>query len=682
MKNLILRRLALLLAVCLLLSAVPFAAAAEDCSHSSTTKYYTINENGSGAHQKTEICNNNDCNETLFDDSEFCVDMDNNGECDKCAAIMPEIPLCQHDDTTGSFKANYDGTHTIALVCNTCEADLIELEKDCADDDADGLCDSCNAEMPEPTNAVLSCEQSGTTVNGSSGELIFTLEGVDTEDVEWTFTASGSASPVLENDTDSGLIGVANVYAQNGHGAAIVTATAKWDGGQVRGAAAISFCERETYTVQVAEGVKAFRFMQTKVLSSVTGVAANKVDACSLYRLLTDGCGTYVKLYEDSKLNSRVATITARTTDKTKQYDPEGYNTYSIAGLNSLTFTVTGEGTYELKYEIQEKVGSYYLTTTRGVIDIVCGTPKDKDVNMTYYTASGEAVSFDLTDFISFWEDNRLTRSEELRFVQFDVDEKATGVLYLDSTLRGIVSEDYKFFANLKNEQTIGAGFYELDGVTYRPDPREEAYTEQVTFTAYGRNNGVVRGAIEVVVGEKLPFTDVTAEDWFHEEVTYVFARGIMNGISDTEFDPDGTLTRGMVVTMLHRAAGEPEATVKADFSDVTEEAWYADAVAWAAENNIVNGMGDGTFAPDANITRQQLCAILYRYAAFDLLDTNTGDTDLGAYADRRSIADYAVDAMTWAVYHQILAGTDNYLHPTADATRAQAAVAFCRLLK
>lgn len=680
MRKHILRQLSVLLALVLLLGAMPLAAAAGDCSHSSTTKYYTANEDG--AHLKTVVCNNNACGATIVNEDEFCIDMDNDRECDKCEAIMPDYPLCYHDDNTGSFKAIGNGIHLICLVCDTCAAELIEYEEDCADKDNDELCDSCDAEMPAPSNAVLSCEQSGSTVSGSTAEVVFTLSGVDTEDVEWTFAASGSAAPELENDTDTGLTGVASVRTGNGNGVAIITATAKWNGGQVSGATAISFCQRQSYTVQVKKDSKAFRFMQTAVFDSVTGVAPSKLDVTSLYKLLTDGCGTYVRLYEDSKLNERVATISYRTTDKEKQYDPEGYNTYGIASLNNLIFTITGEGTYELKYEILEKVGSLLLPTTRGVIDIVTGTPKDLDVDLHYRTTAGEPVSFDLTDFISFWEDNRISTSEELRFVQFDIDEKATGVLYLDDSLRGIVSENYKFFANLQKEETLAAGYYELDGITYRPDPREEAYTEEITFTAYGRRNGVVRGAITVTVGEKMAFTDVSSKDWFYEEVSYVFSQGIMNGVTDTEFDPNGTLTRGMVVTMLHRAAGAPDATVKADFTDVEGGAWYADAVAWAAETGIVNGMGDGTFAPETDITREQLAAILYRYAGHALLDTNTGDASVEGFADHRNIADYAKDAMTWAVYHQIMNGSDNYLTPAADATRAQAAVAFCRLLK
>lgn len=678
MRKNILRKLSALLALVLLLGAMPFAAAAGDCSHNSTSKYYTANEDG--AHLKTVVCNNNACGEVLVNEDEFCIDMNDDHECDKCEAIMPDYPLCDHDDNTGSFVANNDGTHTILLVCDVCDAELIEYEEDCADKDADGKCDSCDAEMITDSEVVMSCAQSGITVSGNTAELVFELEGVDTDDVEWTFEASGSAYPELDNTTDSGLTGVVGVSADKG--VAVVTATATWDGGQVRGAAAISFCDRQSYTAEVKKDTKAFRFMQTKVLESVSNVASSKVDNYSLYKLLTDGCGTYVKLYEDSKLNERVATISYRTTDKEKQYDPDGYNTYSIAALNNLTFTIIGEGTYELKYEILEKVGSYMLPTTRGTIDIVTGVPKDLDVDLHYRTTTGEPVSFDLTDFISFWEDNRVSKSEELRFVQFDIDENAVGVLYLDDSLRGTVSDKYKFFANLNKEETLGAGYYELDGVTYRPDPREEAYTEEITFTAYGRRNGVVRGTITVVVDEPMAFTDVTSKDWFYEEVSYVFAEGIMNGVSDTEFDPNGTLTRGMVVTMLHRVAGEPEATVKADFTDVADGAWYADAVAWAAETGIVNGMGDGTFAPETDITREQLAAIMYRYAGHALLDVNTGATTLDGFADHRNVATYATEAMTWAVYHQIMNGSDNYLTPAADATRAQAAVAFCRLLK
>ena len=672
--------LSLLLALCLLFGAVPVALADTTCDHSSTGVYYTANDDGT--HQLVVYCQSETCGKIVYEDVENCSDMDNDRECDKCNAAMLGDPLCDHNTTSGSFTANNDGTHTVKMVCEDCFATLLDYEEACKDTDADGLCDRCAAEVvKEDATAVISCEQNGTMVTANEATMVFTVSGVDAEDVTWTFEASGSAEPVLNNTTAEGKTGTVAVRATNGHGVAKVTATAHWAGGQKSGSAHISFCERRSYTVEIKKDTKAFTFTQTKMFESVDKIAAMQVDGYSLYRLLVDGCGTSVMLYEDSKLNERVADITYRTTGTKLQYDPDGYNTYALSGLGALTFTITGEGTYELKYEVQEKVGSTMYPTTRGTIKIVVGTPADKDVNMHYRTTVGVPVTFDMTDFVTFWEDNRL-RKEELRFVRFEIDDRATGVLYLDETCRGTVEEEYSFYCNLRSEKNPTSDAYDLDHVTYKPDPREEAYTEDIVFVAYGRSNGVVRGTIRVTVGEKMEFTDVAKEDWFYEEVSDVFSRGIMTGISDTEFAPDATLTRGMVVTMLHRAAGEPAAESTGSFTDVAADAWYAKAVQWAAENSIVLGMGDGTFAPDADITREQLAAILFRYAGLALIDVNTGAATLDGYADERIVSDYAVEPMTWAVYQQIINGIENYLYPTANATRAQAAVAFSRLLK
>lgn len=671
--------LSLLLVLCLLFAAVPAALADTACDHSSTGVYYTANEDGS--HQMIVYCLSDTCGKNVYEDTENCSDMDNDSECDKCSAAMLEDPLCDHEVTTGSFVANNDGTHMAKLVCDDCRATLIDYEEACKDKNGDGVCDSCNAEVEaESSDAEITCEQHGTTVNGDETTLEFTITGADTDDVTWTFSATGSAQPEIVSETASGTTVSVTVRAANGHGVARVVASASWDGGSKNGGAYVSFCQRKTYNVQLKDDVKALTFTQTKMIESIDKVAASKVEGYSIYRLLTDGCGTYVKLYEDSKLNERVADITYRTTGTKLQYDPDGYNTYSISGLGAVTFTVVGEGTYELKYEILEKVGEDMYPTTRGAINISAGVPGDQDVNMIYRT-TGEPITFDLADFVTFWEDNRL-RKEELRFIRFNVNEKRYGMLYLDSTQRGIVQQDYTFFCNLLNEVNTTKNSYELDDVTYVPNPNFETYTDDLEFMAYGRSGGVVRGVLRIVKDKEMTFADVAKDDWFYEEVSDVFTRGIMNGVSDTQFDPEGTLTRGMVVTMLHRAAGEPAAEGDTAFTDVEDSAWYAEAVAWAAENGIVNGMGDGTFAPDADITREQLAAILYRYAGYALLDTNIGAAELTEFADRRSISAYAVEAMTWAVHTQLMMGSDNYLTPAANATRAQAAVAFSRLLK
>ena len=181
-----------------------------------------------------------------------------------------------------------------------------------------------------------------------------------------------------------------------------------------------------------------------------------------------------------------------------------------------------------------------------------------------------------------------------------------------------------------------------------------------------------------------LPFTDVKNTDWCFSEVARVYADGIMGGTSNTTFSPAGTLTRGQVVAMLYRMAGSPAVTANTTgFSDVDNGAYYADAVKWASGKEIVGGYADGTFAPNRAITREQLAAILYRYAKANGADISVGeDTNLLSYKDFQSVGQYAVPALQWAVGSGLIGGTTNaMLSPKGTATRAQAAVILVRFV-
>ncbi len=174
------------------------------------------------------------------------------------------------------------------------------------------------------------------------------------------------------------------------------------------------------------------------------------------------------------------------------------------------------------------------------------------------------------------------------------------------------------------------------------------------------------------------PFTDVKAGDWYYEAVSYVYARGIMNGIDDIHFSPDQPTTRGMIVTMLHRLEGSPSA-LPAAFRDVPVGAYYAGPISWAAANNLVNGVGDGLFDPEKPITREQLAAILYRFAQYKGLNT-AARADLSRFFDASQVSVYAVDAMSWAVAAGLVTGSDGNLTPGGNATRAQVATIFQRM--
>lgn len=177
-------------------------------------------------------------------------------------------------------------------------------------------------------------------------------------------------------------------------------------------------------------------------------------------------------------------------------------------------------------------------------------------------------------------------------------------------------------------------------------------------------------------------FDDINETDWFYENVKYVVENKLMNGVSDTEFAPNNTLTRAMLVTVLYRNAGEPEVTEAASFADVDADAWYANAVVWAEANGIVNGVSDTEFAPNANITREQIATIMYRYAQYNGDDV-TAVADIEAYADATNVSDYAVDAMKYAVGSGLINGkTETTLNPQDNATRAEIATILKRFIE
>ena len=171
-----------------------------------------------------------------------------------------------------------------------------------------------------------------------------------------------------------------------------------------------------------------------------------------------------------------------------------------------------------------------------------------------------------------------------------------------------------------------------------------------------------------------LPFHDVTNRDWYYDDVLYAYINGLMDGISMTSFGADQNTTRGQVVTILWRLTGEPRAARNNQFTDVSSNAYYNTAISWAAENGIVKGYDSKTFRPNANVTREQLAAILYRYAEYMNLSTR-GASNLTKFDDYYSIGTWARDSLAWANYHGLINGVDSYhIDPKGNPPRAQLA--------
>ena len=179
----------------------------------------------------------------------------------------------------------------------------------------------------------------------------------------------------------------------------------------------------------------------------------------------------------------------------------------------------------------------------------------------------------------------------------------------------------------------------------------------------------------------KLPFTDVSTSDWFYSDVMFVYENGLFSGTDSRSFSPNASMTRAMLVTVLYRLEGEPAGTGSSSFSDVYSGSYYEKAVAWAAANGIVTGTGSTSFSPDAKVTREQLAAILYRYAQYKKLDTDAG-AKLDSFSDAGNVSGYASEALSWAVSEGLINGASGRLTPKGDATRAQVAAILHRFVE
>ena len=280
-----------------------------------------------------------------------------------------------------------------------------------------------------------------------------------------------------------------------------------------------------------------------------------------------------------------------------------------------------------------------------------------------------------------------------------------TGQVYKEPEYTGKYS--YEIFTKVGDNGTISVDRYATEGddVTITVSPDEAYLLDELTVTANGKevevkDNGdgtytfkmpSADAKIVVTFAEDpdwepepeepaMPFTDVNDNDWFYDVVLYAYDNGLMTGVSATEFAPNQTTTRGMIVSMLARLEGVTSAE-DAGFADVADNDWYATAVNWAASVGVVNGYEDNTFRPNAPITREQMAAILYNYADYKGYDVSAR-ADLSDYADAASISSWAEDVLAWANAEGLINGmTATTIDPQGATTRAQTAAMFERFL-
>ena len=215
---------------------------------------------------------------------------------------------------------------------------------------------------------------------------------------------------------------------------------------------------------------------------------------------------------------------------------------------------------------------------------------------------------------------------------------------------------------------------------TFKPDKGYRVKDVKVdgksvgAVTTYTVDKLTVSTRIEVTfTNGKLPFTDVRESDWFYDDVVFAYENGLFSGTSDTTFSPNTSMTRAMLVTVLYRLEGQPAVNGRSGFSDVQYNGYYEDAVTWAADNGIVNGTSTSTFSPNVNVTREQMAAILYRYAQYKKYNT-AASSSLNSFSDHTSVSGYAEASLQWSVAEKLVNGSNGKLMPTGNASRAQVA--------
>ena len=186
-----------------------------------------------------------------------------------------------------------------------------------------------------------------------------------------------------------------------------------------------------------------------------------------------------------------------------------------------------------------------------------------------------------------------------------------------------------------------------------------------------GEGQWTVAAGDPVGLPKTMPFTDVAQGAWYYEDVAYVYEHGLFDGVTGITFNPAGKMQRCMMTTVLHRLAGKPAVSYALLFSDIPDGQWYTAGTIWAGQQGVVTGVGDGRFSPFANVTRQEIAVILYRYA--QKMGRNVSITaDLSGFGDSGAVASWGREAVSWAVDAGILNGNNGLLLPYGDATRAE----------
>ena len=435
--------------------------------------------------------------------------------------------------------------------------------------------------------------------------------------------------------------------------------------------------ENNTYTVTLPYG--------TTVMADSFVIVTSDAGA-TVSALTHDGnVWTFTVTAEDG-VTAKAYTVTVSFTEAPKSNDA-GVSSITVAGVEATagennTYTVT------LPYGTDVTAGSFVIVTS------------DAGATVGALTNEGNVWTFTVT------AEDRVTSKTYTVTVSFTEAPKSN-----DAGVSSITVAGFKAVAGANNSYTVTVpyGTVVKTGsfviVTRHPRATVSALTNtrniwSFTVTA---EDGVTTAVYTVTVNTaalpepitpgvdnkkpaskpevKLPFTDVSTSDWFYDDVAFVYENGLFSGTDSRSFSPNASMTRAMLVTVLYRLEGEPTVTGRSSFTDVRSGAYYEKAVIWAAANGIVTGTDSTSFSPDAKVTREQLAAILYRYAQYRKLDTDVS-AKLNSFTDADSVSAYASEALGWAVSEGLINGASGKLMPKGDATRAQVAAILHRFVK
>ena len=362
-------------------------------------------------------------------------------------------------------------------------------------------------------------------------------------------------------------------------------------------------------------------------------------------------------------------------------YDGEGHTiTVSLSGVaeNATVKYGTTEGTYELdaapSYTVSGLSTVYYQVTKENY-ETVTGSATVEIAKAKPTANSKKATTARVR------KNNKLSAATVTNGEFFAVD----GETVLEGTFSWVEPEK-----KISADGTEKMKFTPTDSnyAEIEIDVAVDSYSSDNTSTSSTRPiTGIVSGitsSSNVDDTWENPFTDVLENDWFYENVEYIVENGLFNGTSATIFAPNGLITRAMMVTVLYRAEGEPDVTGEATFTDVDANAYYAKAVVWGQQNGIIRGYSETEFAPDQNIIREQIAAIMHRYAQYKGYDVSVGETtNILSYTDYDSITEYAIPSIQYAVSSGLMKGkTDTTINPQDNATRAEIAAILQRLLE